>query len=548
MTTESTRDELEKTDPEKTELRPVRVAVVGCGYWGINLVRNFHAVGALAAISEASATRAAELSEQFAVPALTLDAVLASRDIDAVVLATPAETHAALALRSIAAGKHVFVEKPLALAEKDAVLVRQAAEARGRVVMVGHLLQFHPAFRRLKQLVEEGRLGRLRYIYSNRLNLGKFRNTENVFWSFAPHDISMILALTGGPPDRVHAVGHSYLYTGIADLTTTHMTFRNGICGHIHVSWLHPYKEQKLVVVGDSGMAVFNDAEPWNQKLVLYPHSVNWRDGMPEPNKADAVPIDLLPAEPLRLECLHFLECVREGRRPRTDVNEGIGVLAVLEAAQRSMKSGAPVDLNAAEPPVPVPPPYFVHPTACVDDGAAIGAGTKIWHFSHILTNTAIGRDCTIGQNVAIGPNVSIGDRCKIQNNVSLYRGVVLEDGVFCGPSCVFTNVNNPRAEVERKDEFRPTHVGRGATIGANATIVCGHSLGAYSFIAAGAVVTKDVPPHALVVGNPARRVGWVSHAGERLGPDLVCPRTGTRYRLDGPDRLVEVVEEARIA
>jgi predicted dehydrogenase/serine acetyltransferase len=532
----------------KTETPVPRVAVVGCGYWGINLVRNFHLVDALVAISEAAPARGAELSAQFNVPNRTFEEVLASPDIDAVVLATPAETHAALALRAIDAGKHVFVEKPLALAEEDAVKVRNAAEARGRIVMVGHLLQYHPAFLRLKQLVAEGRLGRLRYIYSNRLNLGKFRRTENVFWSFAPHDISMILALAGDPPESVQAVGHSYLYNGVADVTTTHLKFGNGINGHIHVSWLHPYKEQKLVVVGEAGMAVFDDAEAWNHKLVLYPHRVAWRDGVPEPNKADATPIEVLPAEPLRLECLHFLECIREGKQPRTDVNEGIGVLTVLEAAQRSMKSGQPAELKRREAVEPEKPPYFAHPTACIDAGAVIGAGTKVWYFSHILKNTEIGRDCNIGQNVMIGPDVTVGDRCKIQNNVSLYTGVILEDGVFCGPSCVFTNVNNPRAEIERKDEFRPTHVGRGASIGANATIVCGHSLGAYCFIGAGAVVTRDVPPHALMVGNPARQIGWVSHAGEKLGEDLVCPRTGTRYRLDGQGQLVEIAEESKIA
>jgi acetyltransferase-like isoleucine patch superfamily enzyme len=166
-----------------------------------------------------------------------------------------------------------------------------------------------------------------------------------------------------------------------------------------------------------------------------------------------------------------------------------------------------------------------------VDSPAKIGAGTKIWHFSHVLGHCAIGRDCVVGQNVMIGPHVTIGDRCKIQNNVSIYRGVTLEDGVFCGPSMVFTNVLNPRAEVERKDEFLPTVVRRGVTIGANATIVCGTTLGAYAFIAAGAVVTRDVPAHALMAGVPARRIGWVSHAGERLGEDLVCPRTGQRYR-----------------
>lgn len=175
--------------------------------------------------------------------------------------------------------------------------------------------------------------------------------------------------------------------------------------------------------------------------------------------------------------------------------------------------------------------PHFVHESAYVDDGVQIGEGTKIWHFSHILSGSRIGRNCTVGQNVVIGPLVTVGDTCKIQNNVSLYKGVTLEDGVFCGPSCVFTNVLNPRAEFERKDEFRETRVRRGATIGANATIVCGNELGAYCLIAAGAVVTKPVPAFALMAGVPARRIGWVSRAGEILDETLVCRRTGERYR-----------------
>ncbi len=184
---------------------------------------------------------------------------------------------------------------------------------------------------------------------------------------------------------------------------------------------------------------------------------------------------------------------------------------------------------------------YFVHESSYVDDGVAIGAGTKIWHFSHILKGSTLGERCSIGQNVVIGPDVAVGDNCKIQNNVSLYKGVELEQGVFCGPSCVFTNVINPRAEVERKDEFRRTLVRRGASIGANATIVCGVELGEYCLIAAGAVVTRDVPAYALMVGVPARRKGWVSRAGEILGADLVCPRTGERYALRGQDTLALV-------
>ena len=185
----------------------------------------------------------------------------------------------------------------------------------------------------------------------------------------------------------------------------------------------------------------------------------------------------------------------------------------------------------------------FVHESAYVDEPSTIGAGTKIWHFSHVLPNTTIGEDCVLGQNVVAGPNVTIGNNCKIQNNVSVYKGVTLEDGVFCGPSCVFTNVNNPRAEIERKDEFRETLVKRGATIGANATIVCGATLGEYCFIAAGAVVASDVPAHALMAGVPAKRIGWMSDAGGKLGDDLVCPIDGTRYQLNDDDTLVKLTD-----
>ncbi|MDA9392538.1 hypothetical protein WN73_18575 [Bradyrhizobium sp. CCBAU 45394] len=176
----------------------------------------------------------------------------------------------------------------------------------------------------------------------------------------------------------------------------------------------------------------------------------------------------------------------------------------------------------------------FIHESAYVDDGVTIGKGTRIWHFSHVLGEVAIGKDCVIGQNVMIGPRVRVGDGCKIQNNVSLFEGVDLDDDVFCGPSCVFTNVNNPRAFINRRAEFRKTIVGRGATIGANATIVCGHDLGRYCFIAAGAVVTRNVPAFALMAGVPAVRIGWVSRSGERLGDDLICPATGERYRIEG--------------
>lgn len=178
--------------------------------------------------------------------------------------------------------------------------------------------------------------------------------------------------------------------------------------------------------------------------------------------------------------------------------------------------------------------PNFVHSTAIVDPGASIGLGTRIWHFCHILTGSVIGENCVLGQNVMVGPDVRIGRGCKIQNNVSVYRGVTLEDDVFCGPSAVFTNVINPRAFIDRTGEIRPTLVRRGASIGANATIVCGVTIGAYALVAAGAVVTRDVANYALVTGIPARFRSWVSRSGEPLGDDLTCPRTGERYMMEG--------------
>jgi UDP-2-acetamido-3-amino-2,3-dideoxy-glucuronate N-acetyltransferase len=197
----------------------------------------------------------------------------------------------------------------------------------------------------------------------------------------------------------------------------------------------------------------------------------------------------------------------------------------VLNACQLALERNTRIELSGHEP------DYFVHETSVIDPGVKIGSGTKIWHFSHILRDSSIGERCNIGQNVVIGPNVTVGNGCKIQNNVSLYPGVTLEDDVFCGPSMVFTNVMNPRSHVPRKHEFRGTLVKKGATIGANATIVCGNNLGQYSFVGAGAVVTRDVVDHALVLGNPARRVGWMCECGEKLPDDLSCSCGKRRYR-----------------
>lgn len=516
--------------------RSVRVAVVGCGYWGINLVRNFNQLGALGPVADSNPAAAEAASAATGAPALTWQEVLADRSSGAVAIATPAPTHAQLAIEALEAGKHVFVEKPLAVTLADATKVRDTALAAGKILMVGHLLRYHPAFIQLKAMVDNGELGHIQYIYSNRLNFGRFRRVENILWSFSPHDLSMILALVGEEPDEVHAVEAAYLHKTVADVTTTHLSFPGGQAAHVFVSWLHPYKEQKLVVVGDRGMAVFDDGRPWDSKLVIYAHEVSWIDGSPQADRAEARAVALQAREPLSQECQHFLDCLETGAAPLTDGDEALRVLRILERAEASMgarRAPKPKVLASLED-------VFVHETAVVDPDVSIGKGSRIWQFAHVMSGSHIGEDCVLGQNVAVGPAVSIGNGCRIQNNVSVYQGVTLEDHVFIGPSAVFTNVLTPRAEVSRKHEFLPTVVRRGASVGANATVLCGNEIGEYSMIGAGAVVTSDVPAHALVVGVPARRVGWVSHHGERLGPDLVCPATGRQYEETADGRLRE--------
>jgi UDP-2-acetamido-3-amino-2,3-dideoxy-glucuronate N-acetyltransferase len=511
------------------------VAVIGSGYWGKNLIRNFHQLGALKLICDKNETLLANFKEKYsdADTCFALNDVLSRNDIGAVVIATPAETHYTIARETLLAGKHVFIEKPLALREDEGEELVSLAKESDKVLMVGHLLQYHPVFIQLKKLAQSGELGRINYIYSHRLNLGKIRREESILWSFAPHDISMILTLAGEEPEKVFATGGNYLHKKIADVTTTHMEFPSGLRAHIFVSWLHPFKEQKLVVVGDRKMAVFDDTQSWQDKLLLYPHEITWKNNIPVPKKAEPERVDIPEDEPLRLECEHFLHCMSNSQKPVTDGMEGLRVLKILNASQRSLDnhgrqvhSRIEYQVTNIEKPID----FFVHETAIVDEECQIGSGTKIWHFSHILQGSKIGKRCNIGQNVVIGPDVTIGKNCKIQNNVSVYKGVVLEDGVFCGPSMVFTNIYNPRAEINKMDQIRPTLVKKGATIGANATIICGITLERHCFIGAGAVVTKNVLAYALVAGNPAKQIGWMCECGERLKDSLECPSCGKLY------------------
>ncbi|MBN1849638.1 MAG: Gfo/Idh/MocA family oxidoreductase [Deltaproteobacteria bacterium] len=528
------------------------VAVIGSGYWGKNLIRNFNQLGALKFICDKNESLLDQFQDQYpdVEVCLAFSDILRRKDIPAVVIATPAESHFALAREALLAGKHVFVEKPLALDLEEGAELVELADEKGLTLMVGHILQYHPAIIKLKELIDTGELGKIQTLYSNRLNIGKIRAEENILWSFAPHDISVILMLLGEMPEMVYASAGSYLQQRIPDTTLTILDFPDGVKAHIFVSWLHPFKEQKLVVIGDKKMAVFDDIS--EEKLFLYPHEIKWVKRIPVASKAAAEIVSFEMTEPLRAECKHFLESAAQGKRPKTDGEEGLRVLQVLQASQASLDQNSCI-ISLRQSPImdasqsknqtkglkAEKAPFFAHESVYIDDDALIGDGSKIWHFSHILSRSSIGKNCNIGQNVVIGPDVTVGDNCKIQNNVSIYKGVTLEDGVFCGPSMVFTNVYNPRAEIRKMDQLRPTLVKKGATIGANATIICGITIGRYAFIGAGAVVTKNIPDHALMVGNPATQIGWACECGERLTDKLECPSCGKKYQKTGDGLMV---------
>lgn len=322
------------------------VAVIGCGYWGKNLVRNFNALDSLRMVCDATDTGrnvAQELAPRANIVS-DFQQVLAS-DVQGVAIATPAETHYSLVAQAIQAGKDVFVEKPLALTFEEGAHLVELARQYERMLVVGHVLEYHPAILKLRELIDSDELGKIQYIYSNRLSLGKIRREENILWSFAPHDVAVILRLVGSIPFQVIACGGNYIQPNIADVTITNMLFNNGVRAHIHVSWLHPFKEQRLVVIGNKKMASFDDVA---KKLVLYDQRVDVKEGEPIPVKGEGEEISFADNEPLRQECQAFLNAMSTRVPAITDGESGLDVLNVLQAAQRSLvMNGEPVTLSS---------------------------------------------------------------------------------------------------------------------------------------------------------------------------------------------------------
>lgn len=521
----------------------MNTCVVGAGKWGKNHIRTLAELGVLKGVVESNSVVVKELKEIY--PDVLFFSSLDEKgamSFDAYTVVVPAEYHFEVAKQLIMKGKHVLVEKPITLSSKEARQLDQLAKVNHVILMTGHLLLFHSAFRKIKEIIESGRLGKLQYIYSNRLNLGTVRTEENSLWSFAPHDISLFQYLIGDVPIEVQSNGGAFLQPHIHDTTMTVLTYPNNVVGHIFVSWLHPFKEHRFVVIGSKGMVSYEDSSP-NKELKFYEKGIDWVNGQPIKREGPTEVFSFESSAPLKDEMNHFIGAIKgDVENNLIDGSKGIEVLEVLEEAEICLNGKCE---KASEASNSFHEKYFVHRTAVVDKTVLIGEGTKVWNVSNIQKNVRIGKQCILGQNVNVGSNVVIGNRCKIQNNVSVYEGVELEDYVFCGPSMVFTNIMMPRSKYPQASSefYQKTLVKEGASIGANATILCGITLGQHSFIGAGAVVIKDVPDFAMMVGNPARQIGWVSEAGTILEFDnegiAFCEKSEKTYRLD-EDKVVE--------
>lgn len=487
------------------------IGLVGSGYWGKNILRELYNIRALHTICDKDENLLQEHLEKY--PSLNITTnwkkMLENPDITAVCIALPAVLHYQFALEALNNNKDVFVEKPLALSVEHCDELIKLAKEKNRILMVGHLLQYHPCVQKIYEMVNNNYIGNIKYIVSNRLNLGKIRREENVLWSFAPHDISIILKLMGDKmPTSVICNGHAFVSKNVHDITSTILEFGEEVYSQINVNWLNPFKEQKLVIVGTNGMITFDDTI--EDKLKYFGGYMEWKKGQPVVTKNDGEVINYdKGVSPLFIEMHHFIDCCKKRVEPFTDGKEGKRVLSVLDMAQKSLTQNKKIYYSEKKI------DYFVHETSIIDEGSEIGKGSKIWHFCHLVSSAKIGENCNLGQNIFLAGQ--IGNNCKVQNNVSIYKGVKAGDNVFFGPSCCTSNDLRPRCKYPKNGKYLETIIEDNVTIGANATIVCGVRLGKGCMVAAGSTVTRDISPYTLVAGTPAREMYKIDEYGERV-------------------------------
>ncbi len=508
----------------------IKIGVIGCGHWGRELVRKFDSLGVLKTLCDADSNKLAWYREHYPNLLITTsyDELLADNSIDGVVIAHSFDNHCDLARRALAAGKHVYLEKPLVVSEEEKKELLAIAKEHGRILVVGKVLRNHSPFTLLKEIVAKGELGTLKYIYSSRLSTGEIGEDESILWSFSPHDISMILDLAGQMPEFVAATGPNYFHRKVADLTSSYLQFPSGLRAHIFVSWLHSEKEQKLVLVGDKKIAVFQDKKTPFQKLYIYPHQISWESNTPVPQKAKADIITIDPDELLLNDCQRFLrEITGKGGEVKIE-DQGENILRVLNASQLSInQEGKKIYLSRGinYDNLKMPSPVFnsLHMEDMVDeiitfaDDEHMARNAEKRGNPHLHCDGQAGYKGTMRSVLPFNHLTRDGRGCKIRNNISIYKDLVLESEVFCRSSQEYSPVSIQQSATRQMADKPLTVIKKGATLGANCTIARGSTVGEYAYIGAGAVVLEDVPPHALVVGNPARIKGWVCRCGNRL-------------------------------
>jgi UDP-2-acetamido-3-amino-2,3-dideoxy-glucuronate N-acetyltransferase len=489
-----------------------KIGIIGGGYWGKNLIRDFDKLSVLFKICDINEKSLDEYKIKYPYVKTTTsyDDLLNDDEVTAICIALPGNMHYEYGKKALNSNKDVYIEKPFTSTLEEAEELVKLSKEKNKILFIGHILNYNPYVKEIKNLISTKKFGNIISITANRFNLGIYRTDNNVLYDLAPHDISLVLSLCQNKlPNSVICNGHSYITNEIHDITNSILKYDDKYI-NVNVNWLNPYKEHRMTIICEKGMIVFDDSN-LNEKLIYYNEYVSFNNTFPVVVNSSKNIIEIDDKRfPLEIECEAFIEACRSRNEPITNGEEGLRVMKVICALQDSLKYNKEILLNKENK--ENKEKYFAHETAIVDEGCDIGDNTKIWHFSHICKGAKIGKNCVIGQNVFIGGDAVIGDNCKVQNNVSIYNGIIAEDYVFFGPSCVLTNDYFPQCD-KHEWNCKKTILKKGVSLCANSTIVCGVTINKHALIGAGAVVTKDVEEYSVMVGNPAKKIALTTDA-----------------------------------